>query len=46
MGTDTDQGRNISKAYKALIQDGLLDHDAIGTLRKQYPREHIPPVES
>ena len=36
---------NLSKAYKALTQDGLVDHDAIETLRKQHRREHIPPLD-
>ena len=33
---------NLSKAYKTLTQDGLVDHDAIETLRKQHRREHMP----
>ena len=36
---------NLSKAYKALTQDGLVDHDALETLRKQHRREHMPPLD-
>ena len=36
---------NLSKAYKALTQDGLVDHDAIETLLKQHRREHMPPLD-